>query len=407
MTNQVLQYGLSLVLLVVLGLFLGRYIAKVMDGNKHFLAPVVRPLEKGLYRLLHIDPDEEMGWKKYAASAVCFHLFGFLFLFLMQMFQKFLPLNPEEIGNCSWDLSLNTAVSFVTNTNWQAYSGESTLSYFTQMFGLTVQNFVSAATGIAVLFALIRGITRTKKEDGEGKKLGNFWADMVRIVMELLLPICLVSTIFLASQGVVQSFQAYDSVDLLEPYAIDEEGNRIQGAKVDVEAGSVMVNGMVDESASIISKEMVPLGPAASQISIKQWGTNGGGFFGVNAAHPFENPTPFSNLLEMLAILLIPVSLCFTFGIQVKDKRQGRAIFLAMFLMLAAALAAVGYYEAEGTPQLSQNGAVDLGTTGQAGGNMEGKETRFGIAASSTWAAFTTAASNGSVNSMHESYTRL
>lgn len=402
MTSQILQYAVYLVLLVAFGYFLGKYIVKVMNGGQHFLASVVRPLEKGIYRLLKIDPDEEMGWKKYALSAIWFNLFGFQFLFLMQLVQKMLPLNPESIDNCSWHLSLNTAVSFVTNTNWQAYSGESTLSYFTQMFGLTVQNFVSAATGIAVLFALIRGIVRTKKEDGEKKKLGNFWGDMVRIVMELLIPLSLVSTIFLVSQGVVQNFKAYDTVDLLEPYAVDEGGSRIEGAEVDVEAGTAAVNGIVDKNATVIAKEIVPLGPAASQIAIKQWGTNGGGYFGANSAHPFENPTPLSNLLEMLAILLIPAALCFTFGIQVRDKRQGRAIFLAMFIMLAAALAVVGYNEAGGTPQLAQDGAVDL-----AKGNMEGKETRFGVPASATWAAFTTAASNGSVNSMHDSYTPL
>ena len=406
-TNQILQYVLYLILLAVPAIFLGKYIARIAKGQRTFLSPVFAPVEKGIYKLLRIDPEEEMGWKKYALSAVWFNVFGFGFLFLFQMIQKILPFNPQGLGNVSWHLSFNTASSFMTNTNWQAYSGESTLSYFSQMFGLTVQNFVSAATGIAVLFALIRGIVRTKKEDGEKKKLGNFWGDMTRIVLELLIPICLVTTIIYMSQGVVQSFNKYDTVDLVEPFAVNADGDRIEGAKVDAEKNTVTLNGEPVEDATIISKEIVPLGPAASQISMKQWGTNGGGFFGVNSAHPFENPTPLSNLFEMLSILWIPVALCFTFGICVKDKRQGRAIFIAMGLMLVVALGVVAFNEAKGTPQLEANGAVTLAEDNQAGGNMEGKETRFGIATSATWAAFTTAASNGSVNSMHDSYTPL
>ena len=407
MMNQILQYGIYLVLLVVPAIFLGSYIAKICQNKKTFLSPIAGPVERGLYKLLRIDPEEEMGWKKYALCAVFFNAAGFLFLWAIQMLQTVLPLNPEHLGNVSWHLAFNTAASFMTNTNWQAYSGESTLSYFSQMFGLTVQNFVSAATGIAVLFALIRGLVRTKKEDGEKKKLGNFWKDMTRINIELLIPICLITTLILVSQGVVQNFSRYNEVDLLEPYAITAEGDRIEDAEIDTAAGTVTVDGEPVEDATIVSKELVPLGPAASQISMKQWGTNGGGFFGVNSAHPLENATPLSNFFEMLAILWIPVALCFTFGICVKDKRQGRAIFAAMFIMLVVALGVIAVNEAAGTPQLAQNGAVDLSTVNQAGGNMEGKETRFGIATSATWATYTTAASNGSVNSMHDSYTPL
>ena len=406
--NQVLQYAVYLVLLVVPAIFLGSYIAKICQDKKTFLSPVFGPVERGIYKMLRIDPDEEMGWKKYALSAVFFNAAGFLFLWAIQMLQTVLPLNPEHLSNVSWHLAFNTAASFMTNTNWQSYSGESTLSYFSQMFGLTVQNFVSAATGIAVLFALIRGLVRTKQENGE-RKLGNFWKDMARINLELLVPICLVTTIILVSQGVSQNFSRYDRVDLLEPYAITADGDRIADATVDLENNVVLdADGQEIPDATIVSKEIVPLGPAASQISMKQWGTNGGGFYGVNSAHPLENPTPLSNFFEMLAILWIPVALCFTFGICVKDKRQGRAIFAAMFIMLVVALGVIAVNEAGGTPQLAQNGAVDLSASAQqAGGNMEGKETRFGIATSATWATYTTAASNGSVNSMHDSYTPL
>lgn len=291
----------------------------------------------------------------------------------------------------------------MTNTNWQAYSGESALSYFTQMMGLTVQNFVSAATGIAVLFAVIRGFTRVKQNG-----IGNFWVDLTRTVIYVLLPIAIVGGILISSQGVVQNLKPYDKVQLLEPVALDENGEIIEGAIVNKETGEVTVDGSPVEAADIVTQQVVPLGPAASQISIKQLGTNGGGFFGLNSTHPFENPTIFSNLLEMLFLLLIPVSLCFTFGRNVKDKRQGFAIFAAMFLMLAAAMAVCAVNEHNGTPQLAQNGAVAMDSTdGTAGGNMEGKETRFGIATSVTWATWTTAASNGSVNSMHDSYTPI
>lgn len=398
-----IQYAVYLIILVALAIPLGGYIGKVMNGEKVFLSRICGPCEKLIYKIMRVDSREEMSAKKYIISAVIFNAVGFLVLFLMLLLQGILPLNPEHIEGNSWHLAFNTAVSFMTNTNWQAYSGESALSYFTQMMGLTVQNFVSAATGIAVLFAVIRGFTRVKQNG-----IGNFWVDLTRTVIYVLLPIAIVGGILISSQGVVQNLKPYDKVQLLEPVALDENGEIIEGAIVNKETGEVTVDGSPVEAADIVTQQVVPLGPAASQISIKQLGTNGGGFFGLNSTHPFENPTIFSNLLEMLFLLLIPVSLCFNFGRNVKDKRQGFAIFAAMFLMLAAAMAVCAVNEHNGTPQLAQNGAVAMDSTdGTAGGNMEGKETRFGIATSVTWATWTTAASNGSVNSMHDSYTPI
>lgn len=375
MTNQILQYALYIVILVGLAIPLGRYMYKVMVGEKTFLSRVLQPVESGVCRICRIDPGEQMTWKKYALAVGLFSAFGFLFLFLLNLLQGFLPLNPEGIPGCSWHLSFNTTASFVTNTNWQAYSGEMQLSYLTQMLGLTVQNFVSAASGIAVLFALIRGFVKVKQ-----KGLGNFWSDLVRITLYILIPLSIVVAVVIASQGVPQTLSAYDAVDFLEPVTL--------------------------EDGTLVTQQVIPLGPAASQIAIKQLGTNGGGFFGVNSAHPFENPNALSNLFQMISLLLIPVACCFTFGRGVKDKRQGRALFAAMLILLAVFLAIAAFSEAAGTPQLAQGGRVDLSAgSQQAGGNMEGKETRFGIAASTTWSVFTTAASNGSVNSMHDSYT--
>lgn len=374
--STALQYIIYLVILVALGIPLGKYIGKVMDGERVWLSKILLPCERGVYKLLKIDEKEEMHWKKYALSAIAFNLVGLIILFFVLMLQKYLPLNPEGLEGMKWDLAFNTAISFVTNTNWQAYSGESSLSYFSQMLGLTTQNFVSAATGIAVLFALIRGFVRAQK-----KGVGSYWVDMVRSILYILLPLSMVVTIGLVSQGVVQNFKAYETVSLVEPITL--------------------------EDGTTVTEQVIPMGPAASQVAIKQLGTNGGGFFGVNSAHPLENPNIISNLIEMISILLIPVALCFTFGRNIKDKRQGRAIFAAMFIMLAISVSVIGLSEQQGTPQLSQNGAVNLSPTNQAGGNMEGKESRFGIASSATWSAFTTAASNGSVNSMHDSYTPI
>ena len=343
-----------------------------------------------------------MNWKKYTISVLIFSGIGLVFLFLLQLFQGFLPGNPQGLPGVKWDLSFNTAASFITNTNWQAYSGESTLSYLTQALGLTVQNFVSAATGIAVLFALIRGFMRVKT-DG----LGSFWVDMTRIIIHILIPLNLVISLLLVSGGVIQNLKAGETVSLVEPIGVSAEGEILENAEIDLEAGTVVVDGQIVEDAEIVTKQFVPMGPAASQVAIKQTGTNGGGFMGVNSAHPLENPNAFTNLIEMISLLLIPAALCFTFGNTVKNKKQGIAIFMAMFLCLVFALSVVAVNEQFATPQLIQNGNVDVSMVDQAGGNMEGKETRFGIAASSTWATFTTAASNGSVNSMHDSYTPL
>lgn len=398
----VLQYILYLAILVVLAIPLGGYMKKVMYGEKTCLSRILTPCEDLVYRIMHVNKDEEMSWKKYAMCAVMFSCAGFVFLFLLQLLQGVLPGNPGHLAGVKWDLAFNTTASFVTNTNWQAYSGESTLSYLTQALGLTVQNFVSAATGIAVLFAMIRGFVKVKSEG-----LGSFWVDMTRIIVHILLPLNLVIAMLLVSGGVIQNLKGTQTVSLVEPVAVSDAGEILENADIDIASGTVSVDGQEVPDATIITEEFVPMGPAASQVAIKQSGTNGGGFMGVNSAHPLENPTPFTNLIEMLSILLIPAALCFTFGSAVKDKKQGKAIFMAMFICLVAALAAIAVNEQAATPQLAQNGTVDLSTVGQAGGNMEGKETRFGIAASSTWAAFTTAASNGSVNSMHDSYTPL
>lgn len=374
--QAILQYGFYLIILVVLAIPLGSYMGKVMNGEKVFLSKILLPCENFIYRMLKINKKEDMHWKKYAMCTLAFNAIGFAFLYLLLVLQRFLPLNPENIEGNSWHLAFNTASSFITNTNWQAYSGENALSYFSQMMGLTVQNFVSAAVGIVVLFALIRGFVRV-----EEKGVGNFFIDMTRTILYVLIPLSIVVTLGIASQGVVQSFKPYETVTLVEPIEL--------------------------EDGSVVTEQVVPLGPAASQIAIKQLGTNGGGFMGANSAHPLENPTPFSNLLEMISILLIPAALCFTFGRNVKDKKQGIAIFSAMFIMLVIALSVIAVNEHAATPQLAQEGAVNILAENQAGGNMEGKEARFGIATSGTWAAFTTAASNGSVNSMHDSYTPI
>lgn len=380
MTNTAIQMILYCAVLIVLAIPLGRYIGKVMNGEKTVLTRLLSPVENGIYRVLKINREEEMDWKKYAVCAGVFSVISLAVLWLILMLQNILPLNPEGQAGTSWHLGFNTAASFVTNTNWQAYSGESALSYFSQMIGLGVQNFVTPAVGMAVLFALIRGFIRVKK-----KGIGNFYTDVTKSTVYVLIPLSLIVSVFIVSRGVPQTFRGHEEVQLLEPVTVENE----------------------DGTATVVDKQIVPLGPAASQISIKQLGTNGGGFYGVNSAHPLENPDPWSNLFEMISLLLIPAALCFTFGRNIKDKKQGVAVFLAMFIMLALALAVVGYTEQVSTPQIAQGGAVDISTAGQAGGNMEGKETRFGIATSGTWAAFTTAASNGSVNSMHDSYTPL
>lgn len=400
--SSVIQYVLYLAILVVLAVPLGAYIKKVMLGERTFLSKILTPCENLVYKVIRVDKEEQMSWKKYAVSVLIFSGIGLVFLFLLQLLQGVLPGNPQNISGTSWHLGFNTAASFVTNTNWQAYSGESTLSYLTQAIGLTVQNFVSAATGIAVLFALVRGFIKVKS-DG----LGSFWVDMTRIVIHILIPLNLVISLLLVAGGVIQNLNPAEKVQLLEPVAVSADGEIIENAVIDTDAGTVTVDGNVVSDAEIVTEEFVPMGPAASQVAIKQSGTNGGGYMGVNSAHPLENPNAFTNIVEMISILLIPAALCFTFGSAVKNKKQGIAIFLAMFICLVGALSIIAVNEQTASTVLTENSMVDTSTTDQAGGNMEGKETRFGIASSSTWAAFTTAASNGSVNSMHDSYTPL
>ena len=394
MENMIGQCLLYIILLALLAWPLGIYMGKVMDGEPFWLQKVLAPCERGLYRVMGINPAEQMGWKRYLGCVLAFSAVSIAALMLLLMAQGSLPLNPQGIAGTSWDLALNTAVSFVTNTNWQAYSGENAMGYLAQMAGLTVQNFVSAAVGIAVLFALIRGLRARKTETSGGADasatpavsgLGNFWADATRATLYILVPLSLVLSLLLIWQGVPQNFSPYKTVALLEP--------------------------LTTEDGAIITEQMVPMGPQASQVAPKQLGTNGGGYNGVNSAHPHENPTPLANMLEMLALLLIPAGLCFTFGRQIKDMRQGVAIFITMTLLLTAAIGFTAWAEQSATPQLAQTGQTDLaarsGLLAQAGGNMEGKEARFGITNSAIWAAATTAASNGSVNAMHDSLTPL
>ncbi|BAK43823.1 hypothetical protein EGYY_06120 [Eggerthella sp. YY7918] len=389
MMGEVLEYGIYLALLVALAIPLSGYINRVMAGERvAVLSRVLVPVENFIYRSIRVDKYENMGWKTYLVSALAFSAVSLAGLFAILMLQGVLPGNPEGLPGLSWDLALNTAISFVTNTNWQAYSGEAALSYFSQALGLTVQNFVTPAVGMAVLFALFRGIVA---ENTPG--LGNFWKDATRAVLFVLLPLSLVVAIVDVAQGSPQNLAPYETVQLLEPVGVTADG-----AIVDAEDPAAV---------QTITQEIIPLGPQASQVAIKQLGTNGGGYNGVNSASPLENPTPLTNLIQCLSLLLIPVALVFSFGRFVNDRRHGRTLFAALFVLLLVGLVAIAYFEQTGTPQLAQDGAVYLGLTGQSGGNMEGKETRFGVTDSALWAAFTTAASNGSVNAMHDSLTPL
>lgn len=400
--TSIIQFMVYFVLLVLLAGPLGFYIYRVMNYEDIKWLKWLKPLENGVYKMLKVQQTDVMLWKDYAKSVFLFSLVGFVFLFTLQLIQGWLLGNPQNVPNMSWHLSFNNASSFVTNTNWQSYSGEASASYLLQMLGLTVQNFVSAATGIAVLFAVIRGICTV-----QGKYIGNYWVDMVKIHLYILLPLSMFLTIGLVSQGVVQNLKMAETATLVEPIAIDENGVQIAGAEINVTTQEVLVAGEKIEHAQILSEQFIPMGPAASQIAIKQLGTNGGGFFGVNSAHPFENPTILTNLMEVIAILLIPVALCFTFGRAVNDRKQGYVLFSVMLIVLVLATAIIGINEYNATPQIAQDGHVDISTVDQAGGNMEGKEARFGIVGSSIWIAFTTAASNGSVNAMHDSLTPL
>jgi potassium-transporting ATPase potassium-binding subunit len=395
-TNGFLQFALYLVVLLALAKPLGGYMARVYESRPTVLDRMVGPLERLLYRLAGIHPEVEMGWKDYALAMLAFNMVGLLVLYAMQRVQRWLPLNPQGLGAVSPDSAFNTAASFASNTNWQGYGGETTMSYLTQMLGLTVQNFVSAATGMACLVAVVRGLVRHTVQT-----IGNFWTDLVRSTLYILLPLSLVGAVLLVSQGVVQTFRPYVYVPVLQQIAYDEPITDDKGQPV------LDQKGQPKTKQTVLKAQVLAVGPAASQVIIKQIGTNGGGFFNVNAAHPFENPTPFSNFLELLAILLIPVALCHTFGVMVKDARQGWAVLAAMTLIFVPLLVLCVGSEQMGNPAFSRAG-VDMTASGlQAGGNMEGKEVRFGVVNSALWATATTAASNGSVNSMHDSFTPL
>ena len=375
-TTGIVQIVLFMVALTALSKPLGDYMARVYEGKATTAAKVLGPVERLIYRACGVKEDQEMTWKTYALAMLAFNVAGILVVYGILRLQAVLPLNPESQVAVSPDLAFNTAVSFGSNTNWQAYGGESTLSYFSQMAALTVQNFVSAAAGMACLVALIRGIARKKTDT-----LGSFWVDMTRSTLYVLLPLSLLLAVALVSQGVVQNFSSYNHVSLLQ--------------------------GTTDADGKAVLDQVLPMGPAASQIAIKQLGTNGGGFFNVNSAHPFENPTGLSNFLQLLSILLIAAACCHTFGKMIKDERQGWAIYAAMTLMFVGLLVVCAVSEQKGNPALTGLGVDQIASAVQSGGNMEGKEVRFGIADSALWATATTAASNGSVNAMHDSFTPI
>ncbi len=374
--NEFIQCFMYMAALILLAKPLGGYMARVMEGesrvNRWF-----KPVESLIYKACGVNPAQaEMNWKTYAVAFMLFNAVGLLVVYTIQRLQNRLPLNPMGMGAITPDSSFNTAISFVTNTNWQGYGGESTMSYFTQMIGLSVQNFVSAACGIAVLFAVIRGFVRKQTEN-----IGNFWIDLVRSTLYILLPLSMILAVFLVSQGVPQTFKP--------------------------SAAAVLLQSAKDRSGNTVNEQVIALGPVASQIAIKQLGTNGGGYYNANSAHPFENPNPLTNFAEALSILLISAALCYSFGYRVKDTRQGWALLIAMTIIFVPLLWLCTHFEQAGNPFLSQMGIDQSANAMQPGGNMEGKEARFGIVSSTIWASATTAASNGSVNSMHDSYTPL
>ena len=353
--EEVLLIILFLLILTIAAIPLGKYMSKVFTGKKTFMTPVIRPVENFIYRICSIDQNQEMTWKRYAYALLIFNIIGITFLFALQLIQNFLPLNPAQMSSVRWDTALNTAISFATNTNWQSYAGETTMSYLTQMLGMTVQNFLSASVGIAALLALIRGFTRQNSDT-----VGNFWVDLTRTSLYVLLPIAVVFALILASQGVVQTIDPYVTAQTL--------------------------NG---------ANQTIAIGPVASQEAIKMIGSNGGGFFNANSAHPFENPNGLTNILETFAILLIPISLVFAFGYIIRNFKQGLVIFAAMMILLVAGMGVAYYAESQSNPIIDK-----LGVTG---GNMEGKELTFGVAESVLWGSATTDVSNGGVNSMHDS----
>ena len=355
MIEEVLLIMLFLLILTIAAIPLGKYISKVLTGKKTFMTPVIRPLEKFIYKIVSIDEDKEMSWKRYAYALIIFNIIGITFLFVLQLIQNFLPLNPAQMSGVRWDTALNTAISFATNTNWQSYAGETTMSYLTQMLGMTVQNFLSASVGVAALLALIRGFTRQNS-----KTIGNFWVDITRTILYILLPLAIIFALILASQGVVQTLGSYVTAHTLEGI-----------------------------------NQTIALGPVASQEAIKMLGSNGGGFFNANSAHPFENPNGLTNILESFAILLIPMSIVFAFGYIIRNFRQGLAIFAAMMILLVGGMGVAYWSESQSNPIIEKLGV--------SGGNMEGKELTTGVAGSVLWGTITTDVSNGGVNSMHDS----
>ena len=394
--NGYLQLVFYVAVLIALAKPLGTYMAAIYEGKPAILNQFGAPIERLIYRLCGVKESEEMTWTQYALAVLWFTLFGLLAVYGLQRLQALLPLNPASMAAVSPDSSFNTAVSFVTNTNWQGYGGESTMSYLTQMLALTVQNFVSAALGMAVLIALIRGLARQSAQT-----IGNFWVDLTRGTLYILLPLSFILALAFVAQGMPQTLSAYQTVPLVESVEYDNPKLDAAGQPVKDEKGNP-----VTEKATQ-KEQVIAVGPVASQIAIKQLGTNGGGFFNVNSAHPYENPTPVSNFLEMLAILLIPAALCYTFGVMVGDRRQGWAVLAAMTIVFVALLAVCVGSEQAGNPALAKLGVDQTASPMQAGGNMEGKETRFGVVNSALWATATTSASNGSVNSMHDSFTPL
>jgi K+-transporting ATPase ATPase A chain len=385
-----------MVVLIALAKPLGAYMADIYEGKPAVLNQLGAPLERLIYRMCGVDETKEMHWTQYTLAVLWFSLAGLFAVYGLQRLQNYLPLNPAGMAAVSPDSSFNTAISFVTNTNWQGYGGESTMSDLTQMLALTVQNFVSAALGMAVVIALIRGFARQS-----ARTIGNFWVDLARGTFYILLPLAIAFALVLVAQGVPQKLAAYQTVPLVEPIEYDNPKLDAAGQPMKDDKG----NPVTDKATQ--KEQVIAVGPVASQIAIKQLGTNGGGFFNANSAHPFENPTPLTNFLELLAILLIPASLCYTFGVMVGDRRQGWAVLAAMTIVFVALLAVCVGAEQAGNPRLAKLGVDQAATSAQAGGNMEGKETRFAVVNSALWATATTAASNGSVNAMHDSFTPL
>ncbi len=390
-TNITFDIAQILALLIVLTLMVkpfGGYMKRIYQGERTFLSPVIGPIERLVYRISGIGSDAEMNWKQYAAAMLIFNFIGLLVMFAILMLQGYLPLNTQKFSGFSWHLAINTAVSFVTNTNWQAYSGESAASYFSQVMVLAVHNFLSAATGMAIVIAFIRGLARRT-----AGTIGNFWVDMTRSVLYILLPISLVAALVLVSQGVIQNFSPYKTVQLLEPTSyekprLDEKGEAIKDTSGKPVTEKVMVK-----------EQTLPMGPVAAQEAIKEFGTNGGGFFNANSSHPFENPTPFSNIFEIFLILIIPAGLTYTFGRMAGNTRQGWAIYTAMMLLLVIAIGVLYWAEYNGNPMIHKLGVSGI--------NMEGKEVRFGLGGSVLFSASTTATSCGAVNNMHDSLTPL